>query len=837
MVARPGATGDMRPYFYYQPQISVAPRTSSRDIYQVAFSSAEASPVTQSPSSGVASKDADVVQFLSKVFHAYEPDGVASVSVVRIGSLKGSCKVHWRTQDSSAKKDLKYKHREDVIDFGPGESVRTVEITIISDDHFDTALDFDVILENPEGCILDPRLYVSRVLIIDDDQFPSNDFQEVIATKKEEALHEVGFSLLWAFICFCFTHVPTIKWKSILSLVLANLGNAYYLATIFMRVYLIDTVLNLKDSETEKRLWIPGDRNGTAIALGLAWVLPNVVLLAVDYFEMAVLEMGFNIRYHLRVNLFRKYLRYTDESRALVPVQALKISIMEDIPDLVSQGYVMLFELWAMLGKIAMVGIFILQELPRSAFALVVYPALIIVYLILTHRTRMDLMAKEGDGKSATIECLMKANHGYKLLKAYGKLTTRVRHFEVLLHNQRKFVMDLKSFNFWNAQLIPWINTLVIGFFIGASYHLVSSGRVSLGALVQTINVVKDLGDRFFSLLRGVEELSKGVSPLAAITFQFNLQTETLHRATVFGRKKQYALNFSSAAPNFDNIPIVFQHVKIAHSLPNAHNVEFSTHIRQGTVIQIVGPHDSGKGQLLKKICGPGAAENILMSPHLFALQVPHEPLFLESHGLFENLHFVSAADRHYDFESAERGLRILKRLKLDKAWIIKQHQEDASKFTGRIHSMKALDRKPTTLRVASCCDDEEHIEVEAEERYQSWFSQLSGSEKWRFQLARAFVADPHVLIVHRPVDELDRDLKEVILSLLREFVDQRGLEIDEDAGYTLRQRRPRTVIFSTGSSIKTSIADYIWRISDEGVASAQKTHRPKTLTRVPSLC
>ena len=30
---------------------------------------------------------------------------------------------------------------------------------------------------------------------------------------------------------------------------------------------------------------------------------------------------GFNIRYHLRVNLLRKYLRYTDRSRALVPIQ------------------------------------------------------------------------------------------------------------------------------------------------------------------------------------------------------------------------------------------------------------------------------------------------------------------------------------------------------------------------------------------------------------------------------------------------------------------------------------------------------------------------------------
>ena len=59
---------------------------------------------------------------------------------------------------------------------------------------------------------------------------------------------------------------------------------------------------------------IPGDRDGTAVALGLAWILPNArllvmsqtlrlswhdkplaskfILLASDYFEMAVLEMG-----------------------------------------------------------------------------------------------------------------------------------------------------------------------------------------------------------------------------------------------------------------------------------------------------------------------------------------------------------------------------------------------------------------------------------------------------------------------------------------------------------------------------------------------------------------
>lgn len=55
-----------------------------------------------------------------------------------------------------------------------------------------------------------------------------------------------------------------------------------------------------------------------------------------------------------------------------------------------------------------------------------------------------------------------------------------------------------------------------------------------------------------------------------------------------------------------------------------------------------------------------------------------------------------------------------------------------------------------------------------------NWFLNLSGSEKWRFQLARAFISNPHVLVVHRPVDELDPDLKASARSALWHLVDCR---------------------------------------------------------------
>ena len=55
--------------------------------------------------------------------------------------------------------------------------------------------------------------------------------------------------------------------------------------------------------------------------------------------------------------------------------------------------------------------------------------------------------------------------------------------------------MALKGFNFWNAQLIPWITLLACGLYIGSSAKLVLSGRISLGSVTTMINVYKDRSD------------------------------------------------------------------------------------------------------------------------------------------------------------------------------------------------------------------------------------------------------------------------------------------------------------------------------------------------------
>ena len=52
--------------------------------------------------------------------------------------------------------------------------------------------------------------------------------------------------------------------------------------------------------------------------------------------------------------------------------------------------------------------------------------------------------------------------------------------------------MDLKRFQFWNAQVIPWITLLAIGSYMASSPKVVLSGGTSLGSFLATVNVYKD---------------------------------------------------------------------------------------------------------------------------------------------------------------------------------------------------------------------------------------------------------------------------------------------------------------------------------------------------------
>jgi len=103
----------------------------------------------------------------------------------------------------------------------------------------------------------------------------------------------------------------------------------------------------------------------------------------------------------------------------------------------------------------------------------------------------------------------------------------------------------------------------------------------------------------------------------------------------------------------------------------------------------------------------------------------------------------------------------------------------------------------------------------EAVEEDHKWYTRLSFSEKKRIHLARALIFNPEYLVLNKPTEALDPDNAELILAMLREYVDGRGVELDRSR---MSLRRPRSLIFSGGTSEDShrniEIADVVWSLS-----------------------
>jgi hypothetical protein len=84
----------------------------------------------------------------------------------------------------------------------------------------------------------------------------------------------------------------------------------------------------------------------------------------------------------------------------------------------------------------------------------------------------------------------------------------------------------------------------------------------------------------------------------------------------------------------------------------------------------------------------------------------------------------------------------------------------------------------------------DEYIPANAPRAQKPWYARLSPVEKKMIHLARAFIARPHVIVFHKPFDDLEDEWALRILAMVEDLVrDDRG------------DKRKRTAFISTGTS------------------------------------
>lgn len=200
---------------------------------------------------------------------------------------------------------------------------------------------------------------------------------------------------------------------------------------------------------------------------------------------------------------------------------------------------------------------------------------------------------------------------------------------------------------------------------------------------------------------------------------------------------------------------------------------------------------------------------DVFVPPHVRVLHVAQQPLIISEIGLFGNLCFGGGDEAD---ENCSRVLRICKRLGISDI-VLKLIENDANSAAerqrageekGLLGGSAAMGQAGTKKGVVSVHDDKIH------QREQE--ASLSMSDQTLLHIARALVMNPEVLVIHKPTAAFDENQADLIVQILREFVDNRGFEEPLE---TKNSRSPRTCIFSVSQLLKTHGVDMVLNVTN----------------------
>jgi ABC-type Fe3+/spermidine/putrescine transport system ATPase subunit len=111
-------------------------------------------------------------------------------------------------------------------------------------------------------------------------------------------------------------------------------------------------------------------------------------------------------------------------------------------------------------------------------------------------------------------------------------------------------------------------------------------------------------------------------------------------------------------------------------------------------------------------------------------------------------------------------------------------------------------------------------------------FESMSHTELRKVHLIRAIVFNPELLLMNRPIDTYEAHEASRVSSILREFVDLRGVDFNVEEAAV---QRPHTVFMTSvedreRAEAAADIADVVWSLTEEGVI-IHNNQRPQLLS------
>lgn len=760
----------------------------------------------RSVSDGWAADD-PIVQFAAYRHFAMEGEETMLMEVARIGNLDCISTVKYATADASAKAGVTYQDTHGTLRFEVGENLKRIEVPLIDDDAWNPTLEFVVKLlpDEIDNCTLGRYLFETRVSVADDDAFPTNRFKESVLDEiKERAglyyLGKLNVPKVGLFVEYVKLNLrDPMVWKgSVKMLICDQLHNLYLFQKLFVNVYMVDRVLQLR-SDTSRLLFTQSRMISLALIM-IVTIVPFAILHYLDYIKYSWRVRGISKK-TLQGAIIRKFLNYKNEVRSDLSPGVMILAMTRDAVQVVDAGYMNLFALAKAVGSVLLMLVyqFIAPVVFNKPFRLTVilpmcvYPACITIFICLRTAKSTRLQGKLDDAMDEFIGHVDNTVLNFQVISDYDARTPFVALFEEKIGKFNNAAIDLGQLLENNAYFAPWLSLVLVAMYTIKGGMEVLNGHLSLGTFLIDVHIFQQIGVSWGTIYTIILALQAAAPCLERVTTLLNFPIDLSQRMALnrFRRKMSreasqqlhQGMDESEVDLSADLIPIrIIDRARQSMMVGNRSSTGGMPCLRelelqQGRLVYLLGPHGEGKSELLRLFAGatlPLDADepNVFVASHLRCLHVSSEPLFFEG-SLYDNLTLgVKPGDPDLRME---RVLQICRSLGL-----------------------------PRYIR--------DQIESK---RQHVWSTKLSQTQRQLLSLARAFVANPEFLCVHKPFQVLDEYTAQKVLELLALFVEQKGIE--QDAA-TFAVRRPRTCLLTSNRKVDPLFAHTICWITNTGI-------------------
>lgn len=737
---------------------------------------------------------APIIQFISPIVYADEgTDSVILLDVTRIGDTRGTAEVYYETEDDSAKSGRAYVAKSGKLVFKPGESMKQIEVEIIDNELWDSTVEFGckLLQEGLKGASLGKYLFTTRIKIIDNDAFPTADFDDLNTAEK------VAKCPKWPLLFGYFQMVSNIPgvWRGTVKYMLVDLiHNLWYLFNLIMTVYLLDYIIDASYPSSD--LIIP-DRRKSLFLCSVISLVAVAILHVLDYRRIDF-GIASPVRNFVQSALLRKFLNYKNIVRETLQPGVVMMGIQRDSVDLVNFGYFNMLKALSALSKMICMLCFKLLG-PLIFGGTLSWHGFLLMLGIMVPLTAFFALRQ-----SITSKCLQERleSHNYfsSQIATITENSQLVIDYSLRNHCDHVFIAKQQVYSsavkhalqvlLNNEYCCTWCKNVVIAFWILYGGLEVIEGRLTIGLFVTNLRLFQSFGNAFSQLYRLAVKMMNTFPALENVATLMNHPTDVRVRYRLERAQRSKLLQsvseHSSGGIAIDMMPIVldFQHPFRFEGKPTVLNFIGTVEIEQGQLVAVAGPLGCGKATLLRLIVGSvlpiaDRASPIFVPSHLRAANVSDEPLFFGG-PLFENLIF--GMDKRSADASRERVKSIC----------------------------KCLTR--SEIITDSLDSDEE----------QAWKDVFSGAQCKLLAIARALIRNNEVLCIHKPLAKLTNEDSEHVMEALHDHVENKGLYLNSDVD----SRRPRTVIVSAASDRAISEAHNVVLVDPLcGISMLRETH------------